>query len=100
MDTGSSRTILSTRFVHAQRSSPKISLGKGSRYVGSAILVKANLKLADNVWRDHDFLAMDDPPAISQSLGQKVDGILGQDLLRDFQAIEIDFRNMRLVLFR
>jgi hypothetical protein len=68
--------------------------------VGSAIAIKATLKIGETLWRDHDFLAMDDLPDISQSLGQRIDGILGQDLLRDFQTVEIDFKNRRLVLSR
>jgi len=101
LDTGSSRTILSTRF-HAHRlpSSPKVTSSKGSGYVGSAITVKATLKIGEHLWRDHDFLAMDDFPEISQSLGQTIDGILGQDVLRDFKTVEIDFRNRRLALSR
>jgi hypothetical protein len=101
LDTGSSRTILSTRLVHNRLpSAPKVTSSKGSGYVGSAIAVKATLKIGETVWRDHDFLAMDDLPEISQSLGQKIDGILGQDLLRDFKTVEIDFRNRRLALSR
>jgi hypothetical protein len=102
LDTGSSRTILSTRFTHTHRlpSTPKVTPSKGSGYVGSAIAIKATLKIGETLWRDHDFLAMDDLPDISQSLGQRIDGILGQDLLRDFQTVEIDFKNRRLVLSR
>jgi hypothetical protein len=102
LDTGSSRTILSTRFAHIHEppSAPRVTPSKGSGYVGSAVAIKATLKLGGSLWRDHDFLAMDDLPDISQSLGQKIDGILGQDLLRDFQTVEIDFRNKRLVLSR
>jgi hypothetical protein len=102
LDTGSSRTILHTRFIHTRRlpSAPKLAPSKGSGYVGSAVPIKTTLKIGDILWRDHEFLAMDDLPEISQSLGQRIDGILGQDLLRDFQSIEIDFRNHRLVLVR
>ena len=101
LDTGSSRTILSTRF-HAHRlpSSPKVTSSKGSGYVGSAITVKATLKIGEHLCRDHEFLAMNDFPEISQSLGQTIDGILGQDVLRDFKTVEIDFRNRRLALSR
>jgi len=77
-----------------------VTPSRGSGYVGSAFAVKATLKIGDTFWRDHDFLAMDDLPEISQSLGQRIDGILGQDLLRDFQTVEIDFRHRRLALTR
>ena len=102
LDTGSSRTILSTRLARTDRlpSAPKVTPSRGSGYVGSAFAIKATLKIGDTFWRDHDFLAMDDLPEISQSLGQRIDGILGQDLLRDFQTVEIDFRHRRLALTR
>jgi len=77
-----------------------VTSSKGSGYVGSAITVKATLKIGEHLWRDHDFLAMNDFPEISQSLGQTIDGILGQDVLRDFKTVEIDFRNRRLALSR
>ena len=99
LDTGSSRTILSTRFdTHRLPSSPKVTSSKGSGYVGSAISVKVTLKIGEHLWPDHDFLAMNDFPEISQSVGQKIDGILGQDVLREFKTVEIDFRHRRLTL--
>ena len=41
---------------------------------------------------------MDDLPDISDSVGQRIDGILGEDVLQEFTLVQIDFRHRRLVL--
>jgi hypothetical protein len=39
------------------------------------------------------------PPQIFPTLsGRKVDGMLGQDLLKEFKVVQIDFKHRRLVL--
>jgi hypothetical protein len=43
---------------------------------------------------------MDDLPDISNAVGQTVDGILGEDVLKDFAVVKIDFQHRRLVLLR
>jgi hypothetical protein len=102
VDTGSSHTILSTQLVQVRA----LALGdgaspsKGSGWVGSAAWIKATVKVGDAVWRDHMFLTMDDLPDISDAVGQKVDGILGEDVLKDFAVVKIDFQHRRLVLLR
>jgi hypothetical protein len=37
---------------------------------------------------------------ISKSMKQRVDGILGEDVLNDFTSVAIEFKNHRLVLTR
>ena len=37
-------------------------------------------------------------PDVSSAVGQKVDGLLREDLLKDFSVVEIDFKHQRLVL--
>ena len=41
---------------------------------------------------------MDDLPDIPNALGQQIDGMLGQDLLKEFKVVQIDFKHRRLVL--
>jgi len=100
MDTGSSHTILSTKLLNTQLLTLENArnASKGSGWVGNAIWIKATVKVGDAVWRDHRFLAMDDVPDISGSLGQNIDGILGEDVLQEFSLIQIDFSQRRLVL--
>jgi len=103
MDTGSSHTILSTRLTRVRplafepRATPPT---KGSGWVGNAAKIKATVKIGEVVWPEHEFLAMDDLPDISNALGQKADGLLGQDILKQFKVVQIDFKHRRLVLTR
>lgn len=100
VDTGSSRTILSAQVAQVQglASREGISPSKGSGWAGSAAWIKATVKVGDAEWRDHQFLVMDDLPDISNAVGQKIDGIVGEDILEEFAVVEIDFKHHRLVL--
>jgi hypothetical protein len=102
VDTGSSHTILSTQFLQlrglALGADPSPS--KGSGFVGRAAWIKASVHIGDEVLRDHEFLAMEDLPDISNAVGQKIDGIMGEDILKEFAVVEIDFRHRRLILLR
>jgi hypothetical protein len=102
VDTGSSHTILSTQFLQlrglALGADPSPS--KGSGFVGDAARIKATVKAGNEVWRDHEFLTMGDLPDISNAVGQKIDGIVGEDILKEFAAVEIDFKHRRLFLLR
>lgn len=100
VDTGSSRTILSAQVVQARGLAPRegISPSKGSGWAGSAAWIKATVKVGDAEWRDHEFLVMDDLPDISNAVGQKIDGIVGEDILEEFAVVEIDFKHHRLIL--
>jgi hypothetical protein len=100
IDTGSSRTILNSRLMDSRSTGHrhKLSSEKGSGYVGTAVPVQATLKIGKEIFRSHDFLAMDDLPDISQSLGQNVDGLLGEDVLHEFDVVQFDFKNKSLIL--
>jgi hypothetical protein len=102
VDTGSSHTILSTQFLQlrglALGADPSPS--KGSGFVGRAAWIKATVHIGGEVLRDHEFLAMEDLPDISNAVGQKIDGIMGEDILKEFAVIEIDFKHRRLILLR
>lgn len=102
MDTGSSHTILSTKLARGRPLvfEPRATPTKGNGWVGKAVKVKATVKIGEAVWPDHEFLAMDDLPDISNALGQRVDGMLGQDILKEFKVVQIDFKHRRLVLSR
>jgi hypothetical protein len=102
IDTGSSHTILSTKLlqVHLPTLQQADDAGKGSGWVGRAGWAKATMKLGGTVWRDRDFLVMDVLPDVSDAAGHKVDGILGQDVLKNFNSVDIDFRHKRLSLAR
>jgi hypothetical protein len=102
VDTGSSHTILSTQFLKLQALDTDVGANprKGSGFVGNAAWIKATVKAGNQVWRDHEFLAMGDLPDVSNAVGQKIDGIMGEDILKEFAVIEIDFKHRRLILLR
>jgi hypothetical protein len=102
VDTGSSHTILSTQFLQLKGLDSDVGANpsKGSGLVGNAAWIKATVKAGKEVWRDHEFLAMGVLPDISNAVGQKIDGIVGEDILKEFSVVEIDFKHRRLVLLR
>jgi hypothetical protein len=102
VDTGSSHTILSTQFLQLKGLDSDVGANpsKGSGLVGNAAWIKATVKAGNEVWRDHEFLAMGVLPDISNAVGQKIDGIMGEDILKEFAVVEIDFKHRRLFLLR
>ena len=80
----------------------KLKLGepptKGTGFVnGHAYWGKVTLETGTRIWTDHKVL-IEDMKNISDTIGQKIDGILGADILNEFQCVEIDFEHKLLVL--
>ena len=50
-------------------------------------------------WREHRVVLMD-LHELSISLGQKVDGLLGMDLLSEFNLVILDSKHHKLILER
>jgi hypothetical protein len=73
---------------------------KRSGLVGNAAWIKATVRAGNEVWRDHEFLAMGVLSDISNAVGQKIDGIVEEDILKEFSVVEIDFKHRRLMLIR
>jgi len=71
---------------------------KGTGFISTrAYWGKVTLETGTRIWTDHKVL-IEDMKNISDTLGQKIDGILGADILNEFQCVEIDFKHQRLVL--
>jgi predicted aspartyl protease len=102
VDTGSSHTILSSELlqVRALALEHANTPAKGSGYVGTAGWTKATLEIGTITWRDRRVLVMDDFQDLSSSMKQRVDGIIGEDVLREFSVVVLDFKRCRLVLSR
>ncbi len=98
VDTGASHTILSRRFGQVPIQTKNTSPLRGSGLIGTATWVRASIRLGAHRWPDHQFLAMDDFPDISRAVGQPVDGILGEDILKEFSSVIFDFKHNRMVL--
>ena len=100
VDTGSSHTILSSELLQVRPLALKHAdaPAKGSGYVGRAAWAKATLEIGTMTWRDRTVLVMDDFRDMSNSMKQKVDGIIGEDVLKEFDSVILDFKHQRLIL--
>ena len=100
VDTGSSNTIFSSELlqVHPLALERADAAAKGSGYIGSAGWAKATGELRAFRWPDRKILVMNDFQEISNSMKQKVDGILGEDVLKEFDSVVINFKHHRLFL--
>ena len=99
VDTGSSTTILSPEAsgldpINLERAAPP---RKGTGFVEDARWGEATLVTGTKIWKNHRILVAD-MKSVSTVMCQKIDGILGQDILYAFKYIEIDFEHKRLVL--
>jgi hypothetical protein len=102
VDTGSSHTILSSELLRVcPRALEHADLpAKGSGFVGSAGWAKATVEVGTVAWLDRRVLVMNDFRDMSNSMKQRVDGILGEDVLKEFSLVVIDFKHHRLLLLR
>jgi hypothetical protein len=102
VDTGSRHTILSSELLRVcPRALEHTDVpAKGSGLVGSAGWAKATVEVGTVIWLDRRVLVMNDFRDISNSMKQRVDGILGEDVLKEFSLVVIDFKHQRLVLLR
>jgi len=100
VDTGSSHTIVASELLQVRPLALEHAdaPAKGSGYVGRAAWAKATIEVGTLTWRDRKVLVMNDFQELSNSMKQRVDGILGQDALKEFDSVVIDFKHRRLVL--
>src|SRR5262249_6408641 len=101
VDTGSSHTMLSSELLQVrplalERADPP---AKGSGWIGRAAWDKATLEIGTTTWRDRMVLVMDFQD-MSNSMKQRVDGMIGEDVLKEFDSVVLDFKHKRLVLLR
>lgn len=99
LDTGSSQTILAHDLVRlapgALDASRFATEGPGMNANGR--YTEANLELAGRLWRNRTVVGMN-LDEVSKAYGRRIDGLLGQDLLREFDRVTIDFRSKRILL--
>lgn len=100
VDTGSSHTILASELLQVRTLALEHAdvPAKGSGYVGTAAWAKATVEVGTLKWRYRDVVVMNDLQDISKSMKRKVDGILGEDVLKEFDSVVIDFKHHRLFL--
>lgn len=93
LDTGANRTIVSTRiYGNAQLNLQRIRQNpKGPGLAGESLRLRADVVLANHVWvaQPVSVMNLDD---LRRDLGVEFDGLLGEDLLREFHAVRINYK--------
>jgi predicted aspartyl protease len=99
LDTGSNETIVSPRLVSVKQlsSMEAVVMAKGSGYSGTGVIATAFLSIGPVHPKNCQILVVD-LSALSKTLGQEVDGILGMSVLKEFEIVSVDLRHHKLVL--
>ena len=99
LDTGSNETIVSPKLVIVKQLSSKdaVAMAKGSGYSGTGVIATAFLSIGPVSPKNCQILVVD-LSALSKTLGQEVDGILGMSVLKEFEIVSVDLRHHKVVL--
>ena len=93
LDTGANNTIVSPRaygdLQFHLHSIHKNDEGPGLK--GDAVRLRANLALANRTWNSQPVYVMN-VDELTRRFGAPVDGLLGQDLLREFHSVRINYK--------
>jgi Aspartyl protease len=92
LDTGANRTIVSTEIYRNARFDlqrmPRRQGGAG--FAGYSLRRAADVELGENMWTAQQVSVMD-LAELKQMLHMDFDGLLGQDFLRQFRSVRIDY---------
>jgi hypothetical protein len=91
VDTGANNTIISAKMCD-NVPAPRVELAtKGPGIVGNALRLRVDLEIADRFLFSQPVSVMNlgDLP---QRVGAPFDGLLGQDILRQFRSVRINYR--------
>ena len=93
MDTGCEKTVISAKVYRAKYFILRAARGdpKSPGIVGESVSVRLDLRLADHRWIGHSVSIMN-LGDLNHLLGTQFDGLLGQDILREFHSVRIDYR--------
>jgi hypothetical protein len=98
VDTGATYTVLSEQAAEAAGVNLAIARFRaGPGFRGEAAWGAATLQLGEKTWRERRVVLMN-LEEVSEAYGRRIDGIVGQDLLREYERVVIDFRAKRIVL--
>jgi hypothetical protein len=93
LDTGATRTIVSAsiygKVSFRLRTIERTSHSAG--IIGDSVILPVNLELANHTWSGQPVAVMN-LDGLSQVLGIQFDGLIGQDVLREFRSVRIDYR--------
>ncbi|HXE74891.1 MAG TPA: retropepsin-like aspartic protease [Candidatus Xenobia bacterium] len=101
LDTGAGRTVVSPAVLRGLAEfNLKVSKfnPKGPGLAGEATWETVNsLRLGKETWYDRRVVVMN-LEAVSKVYDRRIDGLLGLDLLREFDSVLIDFKNRTITL--
>lgn len=93
LDTGSNRTIVDGKvygYVQFElQRTRRNDLGPGVR--GQSVRLTADVEIANHLWISQSVSVMN-LDELAKVLGLRFDGLIGQDLLRQFRSVRIDYR--------
>jgi hypothetical protein len=92
LDTGATRTIVSVsiygKVPFRLRTIERTSHSAG--IIGDSVILPVDLELANHTWSGQHVAVMN-LDGLSQVLGVQFDGLIGQDVLREFRSVRIDY---------
>jgi hypothetical protein len=92
LDTGATRTVIGAKAYGdtpvALRTAQRNSQGPG--ILGDSVSLPVNFELSGHIWVGQRVAVMN-LDRLSQLLGIQFDGLLGQDILREFHTVHIDY---------
>lgn len=93
LDTGANRTIVSIKiYGTAQFTLQRMRQNSnGPGHVGESVRLTADVALANRVWVGQPVSVMN-LEDLKQELGVNFDGLLGEDLLREFRSVRINYK--------
>jgi hypothetical protein len=99
LDTGATRTIVSAKVYGNVGYSLRLAQRAGQQpgFVGEAVTLPVNLQLDRHTWLARRVSIMNFN-GLSDVLGADFDGLLGEDVLREFRSVHIDYRNHQIEL--
>ena len=101
LDTGAAETILHYQILNIPEMDLRLSrfLTGAPGMRGEAMWAGANLRLGSKLWRERRVVVMN-LREVSRVHGRQIDGILGEDILREFDRVVIDFKSRKIILVR
>ena len=90
-DTGADNSIIAPQFAGMSANLDPLKAGNGAGAGGDYTKAKIDLRLEKRHWIERAVLVMD-LSEVSKRLGTPINGFIGQDILREFSTVRIDYK--------